>query len=522
MERGLSERIAYRFFGPVFDLSELCPLAHFSTKAIMTMGRFQRALIRKKLESQKVDGLSPSKFAGTSFQFGEDEDESSSLLSKCEIEIDQSSAAVSADAPKTPFVVKNSNGDSKKRDDDEILLQFDEVLKDCFMPPSTTTAGTHLSSPVHATVPSSTPPSMLHGIAISDDEGDDMDEPAHAHVTRTPKTPATTTIYTGRLFESSPLTQPDDSGMQQGLSFVDSLNYSVNSSFSSQPTPLHKMRSSPTMFQSSPLTSQPDDSLLQQSMSSFIGNPDDSILTVERELFDSITKNKKKTPIKTLYDDNKSDLREAIQLTAAYSFKGSLQRANPLLKVEDEYEEENTEDDFEIMSKLGLDTSLHHESKQQQPPSIKKDDLLHMKQASSSPSGVMDFHPDEDFSSLPPPPAPPAAPCAPKTSLISRIVDQAFSGCAPLGLYCSNEVYIKKQQQQPAAAAVEKSWDIAHPTSSSMKRRPGLVQRDYSPGEELSWARQNAYIAQQMSCKTTLKVRGHTSKPSQSRHTGIV
>ena len=57
---------------------------------------------------------------------------------------------------------------------------------------------------------------------------------------------------------------------------------------------------SPSMFISSPLTAQPDDSLIQASMSSFIKNDDsisvikneDSMLTVERELFDSTTKKK--------------------------------------------------------------------------------------------------------------------------------------------------------------------------------------------------------------------------------------
>lgn len=474
------------------------------------MTSIQRALIRKKLASQKVHDLTPTKFAVTSFNFGEEEEDECSLVSK-----PLSLSVMSADDPKTPFVVKKSGNGRRvvnntiveSRDDDETLFQlFDESLRD---PPTElitaggfrsrveridrhataapltplTTAGTPVydanlfDSPVDVKV-TSTPQSFLHGMVINDDEVD-MDE----HIMRVTPTPKTTAVKKGKkMFESSPLTQPDKSGMLQGLSFVD-LNLSEHDG--DQPTPLPEMRkdsSSPTMFASSPLTYHPDDSLLQKSMSSFIEN-DVNTLTVERELFDSTTK--KMTPMKTMYDDTKSDIRESIQLTPAFSFKGSLVRAKPLLTFEEEEGDDEYDDDLEILSNLGLDDAVYHESKQKPTP-IKKDDLM---EASSSPTGVTGFHQDEGFTFSPP--ALPAA--SPKTNLISRLLEQAFGGCQPLdgiicrGGHCGSGESTKKQQQ-PAA-----SWIPAPSTSSSIKR-PGLVQRNYSPAEELSFARQNAYL----------------------------
>jgi len=473
----------------------------------MTMEGIQRALIGKK-QAYRKDELYPSKYAGTSILFDEDEDESRSLLPKCSL-LDQS-LAISVDAPKTPFFdVKNTIGDSTRDDDDdETSRQLDEdeeQLRERVIPVSTADTHWHdanlFDDPLRITA-TSPPLSMLHGIALCDDEVD-MDEPAHTHYIRTPRTPKV--VYKGNLFESaplSPITLPDDYGLERGLSFVESLTYSsVNDD--THPTSLLKMRndcSTPTMFQSSPLTSEPDDSILQQSMSSFIGN-DESMLVVERGLFDSVTKSKK-PPVK-LYDENKSDLRETIQLPTTARFMGSLPRARPLLKFEED------DDDLENLSRLGLDT-VYHESKLQHQSPIKNDSPLLMK-ASSSPTGVTEFHQDEDFTfSLPPPPA-----TSPKIDLISRLVDQVFGGCQPLGgmacggihVQCSSEEYTKKQQQQPAAA-VEKSWNKEFPTpaSSSMKR-PELVKRGYSPGEELALARQNANISHNMSCRKNLRLR---------------
>mmetsp|Transcript_3070 Transcript_3070/g.5428 ORF Transcript_3070/g.5428 Transcript_3070/m.5428 type:complete len:303 (-) Transcript_3070:199-1107(-) len=292
----------------------------------------------------------------------------------------------------------------------------------------------------------------------------------------------------------------------QGLSFVDeSLNYSINDD-TPQPTPLkNDCSSSPSMFISSPLTAQPDDSLLQASMSSFIKNDDsisvikneDSMLTVERELFDSTTKKKvveDETLMKTLYDDDtKLDMKESIQLTAAFSLKGSLVRAKPLLIFDEEEGGDEYDDALENLSQLGIDTNV-----QLQPPS--KKDGRH--ERSLSPTGVTDFYPDEDFSSsIPPPPLPPAAPPAassssPKISFMSNLIDQALSGCHP----CSSVVQTKKKQQQPATTVAEKSR-ISAPSTSSSIERPDLVQRVYSPAvyspaQELSLARQNANSTQ--------------------------
>jgi len=316
----------------------------------MTMEGIQRALIGKK-QAYRKDELYPSKYAGTSILFDEDEDESRSLLPKCSL-LDQS-LAISVDAPKTPFFdVKITMGDSTRDDDDdETSRQLDEdeeQLRARVIPVST--ADTHwLDDPLRITATS--PPlsmSMLHGIALCDDEVD-MDEPAHTHYIRTPRTPKVEVVYKGESAPLSPITLPDDYGLERGLAYS-----SVNDD--THPTSLLKMRndcSTPTMFQSSPLTSEPDDSLIRQSisMSSFIEKP-------------------------------------------------------LLLK------------------------------------------------ASSSPTGVMEL----DFTfSLPPP----AAATSPKIGLISRLVDQLFGGCQPLGgiacgdvhVQCSSEESTMEQQHAAAAAA---------------------------------------------------------------------
>ena len=468
----------------------------------MAIVGIQRALIRRKLESQRID-VSPSKFAVTSFKFGEDDDEdllsNSSLLDK--------SAVMLSDAPFDPRA--DESRDDGDDDDDE---PFGERVRDerdtaaASPPPQalSTPAGTHVyganlyNDPVNVTV-TNTPQSFLHGMILIEEGEEKVSMADHVHVQATP---APKKICQGKLFQSSPITQPDE---MQGQSFLDeSLDYSINDD-TPQPSPNHHQStkndssySPSTMFASSPLTSEQDDSLLQTSMSSFIKN-DDSMIMVERDLFDCSTKKEKKkaeeeeTPTMTLHDNNKLDMRVSIQPTAteAFTFKESLHRTKPLISFSDGEGDDEYDDALDMsqlgmnLSRLGIDTS-----EQQHLPPFKEDS-----RASSSPTGVIDFFQDEGFeSSLPPPPPlhpsapPPPAAAPPMTSFMTQLLNQLSACHHP----CSSAVHNKtKKQQQPDTAIADKSRIPAFSTE-----RPELVQKAYSPAQELSLARKRANSTQ--------------------------
>lgn len=455
----------------------------------MAIVSIQRALIRRKLESKRVDLSDPSKFAVKSFNFGgEDDDDDYDLLSNSSL-LDKSATMLSDASfhpPPPPRVDDESRDDGVDEDDEEVCgerVREDERDTAAASPPLQallTPAGTPVytanlyNDPVNDVTVTTTPQSFLHGMVIIDDN-EEVKTADHVHVQATPTPKKRAVVYQGEMFESSPITQPDEYGEMQGLSFVDeSLNYSVNE----EPTPIHHQASkkngsssSPSMFASSPLTSEQDDSLLQMSMSSFIKN-DDSAIVVERDLFDcSAKKKEEKTPMKTPHADTKQQLTATETL---FSFQTSLQRTKPLIT----FSEDEFGDDLVNMSQLGIDTSEQ----------LTKE----VSQASLSPTGVTEFFQDEEDvrgTSSPPlqplqsdvavPLPPPTAP--PKTSFMTQLLDQLSACHHP----CRNAMHTtttkKQQQKQPDNnAAVDKS------------RIPEFVPKVYPPAQELSLARQRA------------------------------
>ena len=499
------------------------------------MGGLQRALLRRKLESQRINNLSPSKFAATTISFGQDEDELCSLLSKSSL-LDKT--AVMSDAP---FVVGNAkrvvnDGVESRDDDDEAAVYSPPQMLTSAPAPLHDVKLLSDNNPAQVSV-TSTPQSVLHGMVIIDELS--LDGPLHNQITPTPKK---RDVYEGRLFESSPIAQPDEYGKMQGLSFVDlssdlSLDYSTNDD-TPHPTPLPKMKSgssSPTMFVSSPLTTQPNDSLLQESMSSFIRN-EESMSTLERQLFDlSITKEEEEDSMKVLHEDAKIDTRETIQdcstekkeempydenkfsmrppneIALDNSCKGPLMRATSLLVSEDEEGDDEYDNVLDKSTKLGLTAS-----RPLQPAAIMKNDP---QDSLSSPTGVADFQ-DEPFfkSSVPPPPPrlPPPSPArqaCPKTN-VSQFFDQAFGSCHPLDtISCrraqrnSAPVSTKKKKQQQQRPTNLSTVESCSSPSSSPMTQSRHVLRVYSPAEELSMARRTANIAQQRHREKSFKAR---------------
>ena len=162
----------------------------------------------------------------------------------------------------------------------------------------------------------------------------------------------------------------------------------------------------------------------------------------------------------------------------------------------------------------GVDKEVHDDEK---TTNTKK---MAVESSFASPTGVTNFdhQEDEDFISSA------SAPTKTSSSLISRWLDSAFGGCGSLeSITCgsgsknvdddaqknqcngnifeesssssSDDTTTKNQQQ--------KSWlpvtgGAPPPPPSSSLNRPGLVQRDVSPAEELSLARQNANMTHQL------------------------
>ena len=215
----------------------------------MAIVSIQRALIRRKLESKRVD-LSPSKFAVKSFNFGEDDDDDDyDLLSNSSL-LDKSATTLS-DASFHPPPPPRVDDESRDDDDEEEVcgerVREDERDTAAASPPPqvlSTPAGTPVydtnlyNDPVNVTV-TNTPQSFLHGmVTIDDNEEVRTADNVHVQATPTPKKRAV--VYQGKMFESSPITQPDEYIEIQGLSFVDeSLNYSINED-TPQPTPMVK------------------------------------------------------------------------------------------------------------------------------------------------------------------------------------------------------------------------------------------------------------------------------------------
>lgn len=451
----------------------------------------QRGLILRKLDSQRqrIDDLSPSKFKVTSFKFGAEDD---SMLSTSSL-LDKSAVTLSDE----PFGSTNHKIDESRGDDED-----DKVL--VLSPTGIPVYDSNIfdDKRVEVTTDSTTPKSFLRGMVIVDDEEVETEKHGRVQVTPTPKK---RTVYQGKLFESSPLSPPDEDGQMQGLSLLDeSLNYSNNGTPQPSPTRRFMVMNDPSIFVSSPITSELDDSLLQVSMSSFIKN-DESTLTADREmLFDSSIRKEEEeeeeTPMKTLYYDTKLDMKESIHLTAPFS-----ERAKPLLTFEEG--DEDNEFALENLSKLGIDTSL---KQQQQQPS--KEDIL---KASLSPTGVTDFFQAEVvMSSVPAPPLPPPAldlsssSSSPKTNFMVHLLDQALNGCQP----CSNAVHTKtKKHQQPDSPVVEK------PPRIPAQKRPDVAHLVYSPAQspaqELSLARKSANNTQRSFRRRDMK---HVPKFLQS------
>ena len=467
----------------------------------MAIVSIQRALIRRKLESKRVDLSDPSKFAVKSFNFGEDDDDDYDLLSNSSL-LDKSATMLSDASfhpPPPPRVDDESRDDGvdeevcgeRVREDERDTAAASPPLQALLTPAGTPVYGANLyNDPVNDVTVTNTPQSFLHGMVIIDDN-EEVKTANNVHVQATPTPKKRAVVYQGKMFESSPITQPDECGEMQGLSFVDeSLNYSINEDTTPQPTPIHhpeskknSSSSSPSMmFASSPLTSEQDDSLLQMSMSSFIKN-DDSAIVVERDLFDCSTKKEEeKTPMKTPRADTKQQLTATETL---FNFQRSLQRTKPLIT----FSEDEFGDDLVNMSQLGIDTSEQQQQllQLQHPLSTKE-----VSQASLSPTGVTDFFQDDEEdvrgTSSPPlqplqsdvaVPLPPAAPS--KTSFMTQLLDQLSACHHP----CRNSMHTtttkKQQQTQPDNnAAVDKS------------RIPEFVPKVYSPAQELSLARQRA------------------------------
>ena len=135
----------------------------------------------------------------------------------------------------------------------------------------------------------------------------------------------------------------------------------------------------------------------------------------------------------------------------------------------------------------------------------------------ASPTGVTNFHQDEDFTSAASPPTKTSS-----SSLISRWLDSAFGGCGSLESItcgskngndgaqkdqCNNGNFFEEPSSSSSTNTTtknqqQKSWlpvtGGAPPPPSSSLNRPGLVQRDVSPAEELSLARQNANMTHQL------------------------
>jgi hypothetical protein len=208
--------------------------------------------------------------------------------------------------------------------------------------------------------------------------------------------------------------------------------------------------SSPTMFQSSPLNSEsPNDSILMQSMSSFIvhdtsaaadvddGDDGDSGDDAQRELFDSINSSDG--------DGGSGDggAGEEEEKKDAQRKEANLVRGRALLSIASEDEtdcddnnggsggDDKGEDEFENVSKLGVDffkLSVNGADKEvhagEETTNIKK---VMVESSFASPTGVTNFHLDEDFTS---PASPPSKTSS--SSLISRWLDSAFGWCGSL------------------------------------------------------------------------------------------
>lgn len=361
----------------------------------------------------------------------------------------------------------------------------------------------------------STPQSMLHGLVI------DVENEVDNNVITPTSSKAAAKIVDAteefeRMFQSSPLIHPDESMMLLGVSFLESPSLNDGNDEDEEPgsskqprlTPLPKMRnsvshSSPSScspvsyFQSNPLTSQPDDSLLQQSMSSFIVDDesmvfisnhesmlsveiDDGILSVERELFGPSPNKKEKKQIQANNDDSRVG---SIQLTAAFNFNGSLVREKPLLTVVGEDDEGDDEaDDFDNVSTLGL----HFHKQATTPPitTMKKHDRMKMATVEEgmafSPTAVSNFHQDSSTGTT-------AAPVTnnKSTNLISRWLDHAFGSCQ------ASHCIVRSEESSTTTMKHQTEREKSSPSSSKMKRL-GLIQRNSSPAEELSLARRNA------------------------------
>jgi hypothetical protein len=442
-------------------------------------------------------------------------------------------AASPSPPPQTPFTQNKSNGGNNVKS----------------IPSSmTNNNNTNVNDSVEVIT---TPQSVLHGLAITDEAVVELDEfvmatpsfktpvlttsttsaAATTAATNNNITPPTTTteVVTPRMFQSSPLLTPQlgDTSLSsdmKGLSFLETGEDFVQQqqqqlTQTAKKKGLNQRNSSPTsMFQSSPLNSDsPNDSILMQSMSSFIVHDTSAVVDggsgggdgAQRELFDSITSSGE--------EEERKDARK----------EANLVRGRALLSIASEDEtdcdddngggdDDKGDDEFENVSKLGVDFfKLPVNSgggDKEVPAGEETTDTKMVESSFASPTGVTNFHhQDEDFTS--------SAAASPPTktsssSLISRWLDSAFGGCGSLeSITCGSkngDDGIEESSSSSSAAATaanvttknrqQKSWlpvTGGAPLSPSLNR-PGLVQRDVSPAEELSMARQNANMTHQL------------------------
>jgi hypothetical protein len=341
------------------------------------------------------------------------------------------------------------------------------------------------------------------------------------------------------MFQSSPLLTPQlgDSSFSsdmKGLSFIETDEEELVQQHHQVPQTAKKKvlnqrnSSSPTMFQSSPLNSEsPNDSILMQSMSSFIvhdtsaaADVDDGGSDAQRELFDSINSSD---------DDGGSGgdggvgEEEEKKKDAQRKEEANLVRGRALLSIASEDEtdcDDNNGDEFENVSKLGVDffkLSVNSGGCDKEVPAGEETTntkKVMVESSFASPTGVTNFHQDEDFTSAASPPSKTSS-----SSLISRWLDSAFGGCGSLESItcgskngndgaqkdqCNGNFFEESSSSSSSANATtksqqQKSWlPVTGGAPPSSLNRPGLVQRDVSPAEELSLARQNANMTHQL------------------------
>jgi hypothetical protein len=345
------------------------------------------------------------------------------------------------------------------------------------------------------------------------------------------------------MFQSSPLLTPQlgDSSFSsdmKGLSFIETDDEELvqqHQLVEQQPQTAKKKvlnqrnSYSPTMFQSSPLNSEsPNDSILMQSMSSFIvhdtsaaaadGDVGGSGSGPQRELFDSINSSDGDGGS----GDGGAGEEEEKKKDAKRREEANLVRGRALLSIASEDETDCDDDnggEFENVSKLGVDffkLSVNSGADKEVHAGEETTNTKKMMVESSfaSPTGVTNFH-QEDFTSAASPPTKTSS-----SSLISRWLDSAFGGCGSLESItcgskngddgaqkdqCNGNFFEESSSSSSSANTTtknqqQKSWlpvTGGAPPSSSLNR-PGLVQRDVSPAEELSLARQNANMTHQL------------------------